>query len=180
MDTPTPEPVVVTNFPEQSFDWVGFSSLVISVIALVVALWSVWWSRKTWQLDGPNLEANARFGLRSNDAIDKGSGVHYSLSIFISNKGRSPLQCQVSALEFYGVGSPPERLYIDAIAETLSIESGHFWHKSFERNETVQALQRIGKQLSHVSLLIMTVNGSEHFELDQVNIEYLNKVIKAK
>ncbi|MCG7229270.1 hypothetical protein [Corynebacterium minutissimum] len=180
MDTPTPEPVVVTNFPEQSFDWVSFSSLVTSVIALAVALWSVWWSRKTWWLDGPKLAASARFGLRDNTAIGIGAGYHYSLQVAASNRGRTPIQCHISALEFYGAENPNKILYIDPIGETLSIESGHFWNESYDRSSTIATLRQLKTEISHVCLLILTAHELKRFELDRTDIDYLNKIIKIK
>lgn len=180
MNAPTPEPVIVTNLPEQSFDWVGLSSLVLSVIALVVALWSVWWSHKSWQLDGPNLKADARFGLRSNAAIEKGAGSHYSMRLAVSNRGRTPIQCLVAALEFYAAEKPDEILYVDPIGETLSIESGHFWNESYDRSSTIANLRQLRTEISHACLLILTAHELKRFELDQTNIDYLNKIIKIK
>ena len=180
MNASKPLPVSVTNFPEQPFDWVGLSSLIISVIALAVATWSMWWAKTAWALEGPALKANARIGVNSELESGKPSNWHFSLTVFVSNQGRSPIQCYLTAVEFYGKSDPSAILHIDHLNEEFTLEGGHIWIGTYERNKTIAKLRSIGEEISGASLVISTVFDLERHKFDLSNIEYLNKLIKPK
>lgn len=85
---PSPEaplPVEVLNWPDTGTDWTSISSLVTSIVALIVALTSLYWSRISWKQEGAVLDLRFIFFYGGHESVKD----HAEYRISVINKGRS-------------------------------------------------------------------------------------------